>query len=204
MEWGQCYKDEKPEAFGARMKAKSLREDFEGIIKKLKTIREALVTKIEKDNDSLTVRPPRWDGEMPAGFRFKHIGMMFYVECGVTRSQDADSLDGLITYGVSRPKCFDRCPIEGETTKQEELNAGQKKAAKERRYGCERNDRCDHREDKPLFMLRVSRYGVIKDVPGIQGSWASDKSERIIDLHYRVLEQIWKDALDWFNENMTV
>lgn len=200
----QLREHEKPEGFDARQKARFLRDVYDEITKRLKEVRDGLIRENRGTDGQLGVRPARWNGGMPDGFTFKCLGMMFYVEFGVTKSPDTDNLDGLVTYGVSRPRCFDRCPVDGETAEQAQLREEQQRDAAERRYNCERNERCDHREDKPLLSLRVSRYGVIKDVPGIKGSWISGQEERIFNLHHQVLEQIWKDALDWFNETFAV
>lgn len=57
---------------------------------------------------------------------------------------------------------------------------------------------------KPLFECPVSRNGLIKDPGGIKGQWMINKDEgNFADVHFLILQNIWKDALNWANEYPT-
>lgn len=57
---------------------------------------------------------------------------------------------------------------------------------------------------KLLFECPVSKNGLIKDPGGIKGQWIikQDKSN-FADVHFLILQNIWKDALNWSNDYPT-
>jgi len=55
-------------------------------------------------------------------------------------------------------------------------------------------------EDKPLIQFSVNRNGIIKSIDKLEDAmWTTEKKD-LLNLHYRTLDFIWKDALDWANE----
>jgi len=69
---------------------------------------------------------------------------------------------------------------------------------------CEINSRCDMLEDKPLIDFTVKKSGMVKSDEGINGEWwigdEVNDDNKIDELHFRALDHIWKEALDWANE----
>jgi len=130
---------------------------------------------------------------------FMYNGLRFYIEFTVVASEtDQNGLEGRIVYGTSKTVCFVECP-------------------EETRLCCERVPRCDCLEDKPLIQFSVDQHGMIQSSGKLQDEWwvwdkdeapadekNSEKEDRkaLLDLHYRALEAIWKEALDWVNEDI--
>ena len=143
---------------------------------------------------------------MPTRIEFPSYGLHFYIDFTVTAS-DRESLvniEGCIVYGITRPLCFAECI----------LPEGRPKWA-----GCDRISRCDRFEDKPLVQFSVNRDGIIRSSDDLDDQWRildtagkddataraeneTENEKSVQDLHYRTLDHIWKDALDWTNENI--
>ena len=104
---------------------------------------------------------------------------------------------GVIIYGTRRTLCFADC-ISPRNSNRECKS-------------CQRVVRCDMREDKPLIQFTVTQhgmiqYGMIQSIDKIEDQWwiedKTDPEDRsdLIELHYRAMDLIWKQALDWANE----
>ena len=126
--------------------------------------------------------------------------LRFYIDFTLLASEGDDPSDikGSIVYGVSRTLCFQTCIFPKDTKK---CNR------------CERITRCDGLEDKPMIQFTVNRHGIAKSRGELDDEWriADPKQDKeklkeitksLLDLHYRALDHIWKDALDWTNENI--
>lgn len=165
------------------------------------------VAELENKQDN-TIRKSRSAIKgMPTRIEFSSYGLHFYIDFTVTAS-DRESLvniEGCIVYGVTRPLCFAECILPEGRTKEW--------------AGCDRITRCDRFEDKPLVQFSVNRDGIIRSSDGLDDQWRildtagkddatvsvnnEAENEMIVqDLHYRALDHIWKDALDWTNENV--
>ena len=150
---------------------------------------------------------------------------------GPSTRTDECAVEGRIIYGVSRTLCFRDCvridahppeqdaqPPEQDAQPPEQDDGGVKKAChKENR--CDRISRCDGLEDKPLISFSVNKNGLIRSSGELEGEWWVGATEgeccdpitegkpsvpikKLADLHYRALDHIWQDALDWTNENI--
>ena len=122
------------------------------------------------------------------GFGFNHL--KFYIDFTVVVSEgdDLTNIKGSIVYGTSRTLCFLECIFPKKPNDCEK---------------CERVVRCDGLEDKPLIHFSVTQHGMIQSSGELEGEWwiEEDKSN-LVELHYRALDLIWKQALDWSNENI--
>lgn len=176
--------DEKPEALEAREHLESLQREVRSVTNQLIRFRDGLVERFGTGTKS-TPRRRRWGRDLPEGLIFDRLGVEFYVEFSIASGRGAAELEGAITWGATRPLCFLACP-EGK------------------RDDCQRVARCDQREDKALLTARMSKFGVITNVPGLKGSWSNEEPGRLIELHYRVLERVWRDALEWVGESCQV
>ena len=143
---------------------------------------------------------------LPNRIEFTCNRLKFYIDFTLLTSEGDDPTDikGSIIYGTSRTLCFRDCIFPKDT---EECKR------------CERITRCDGLEDKPIIQFTVNRHGIVKSRGELDDEWRiadpqkeKDENKRkekerkirkdLLDLHYRTLDHIWKDALDWTNENI--
>lgn len=117
------------------------------------------------------------------GFNF----LKFYIDFTVVVSEgdDLTNIKGSIVYGTSRTLCFSECIFP------EKLNNCEQ---------CQRIVRCDRLEDKPLIHFSVTQHGMIQSSGELEGEWWIEDDENLLELHYRALDLIWREALDWANE----
>ncbi len=118
-------------------------------------------------------------------FGFNHL--KFYIDFTVVVSEGDDlaNIKGSIVYGTSRTLCFSECIFPKKTNKCKK---------------CERIDRCDGLEDKPLINFSVTQQGMIQSSAELEGEWWIGDKSNLLELHYRAMDLIWKQALDWANE----
>lgn len=123
---------------------------------------------------------------IPKRIEFKFNSLKFYIDFTVMASERDDLIDvkGSIIYGTNRTLCFARCITPKKENK------------------CQRTARCDNLEDKPLISFEVTQHGMIQSSGKLEGEWwIEDESKSdLVELHYRTLDLIWKEALDWANE----
>jgi len=135
--------------------------------------------------------------EKPERIEFKLNRLVFYIDFTLVPSESDDVIyiNGSIIYGTNRTLCFTDCIFPEKNKKNNNCE------------NCERIDRCDRLEDKPLIQFSVYRSGQIKNSE-LDDEWWIKKSneeknkQNLIDMHYRALAHIWKDALDWTNEKI--
>lgn len=122
--------------------------------------------------------------ETPKRIEFGLEGLKFYIDFTIIATDHDDLIDinGSIIYGNSRTLCFFDCP------------------SPDNKNQCQRTTRCDGLEDKPLIQFTVNRQGIIHSSEALEGEWWIEDDEDLLDLHYRALDLIWKQALDWANE----
>ena len=138
--------------------------------------------------------------KLPRRIEVMWNGLRFYIDFTLLTSESDDPSDikGSIIYGTSRTLCFRDCIFPKDT---EKCNR------------CERITRCDGLEDKPIIQFTVNRYGIVKSRGELDDEWRIEEPKQdkkklkeitksLFDLHYRALDHIWKDALDWTNENI--
>lgn len=122
----------------------------------------------------------------PTRIEFKFYHFRFYIDFTMVAAEADDmiNIEGNIIYGTNRPLCFADCinPEEG--------------------CNCQRTVRCDNLEDKPLIQFSVNRHGMIQSSGKLEGELWTTNEEDLLDLHYRAIDLIWKDALEWANEIM--
>lgn len=123
--------------------------------------------------------------DVPYRITFEENHLKFYIDFTVTcqESENPSTISGSIIYGTSRTKCFVEC-ICPEMEKE-----------------CQRTDRCDHIEDKPLIEFTVTDDNLIKSLGGLEDEWLLEEGD-LKELHFRTMVYIWKDALDWSNEKL--
>jgi len=101
----------------------------------------------------------------------------------VASERDGQSnIKGSIIYGTNRTLCF--------------IFSNKQKDCER----CERIIRCDGLEDKPLISFKVTQHGMIQSSGKLEGEWWIEDKSDLLELHYRTLDLIWKEALDWANE----
>jgi len=140
---------------------------------------------------------------LPNRIEFTCNRLKFYIDFTLLTSEGDDPADikGSIIYSTSRTLCFRDCIFPKDTKDTEECKR------------CERITRCDGLEDKPIIQFTVNRHGIVKSRGELDDEWriADPKQDKeklkeitksLLDLHYRALDHIWKDALDWTNENI--
>ncbi len=122
-------------------------------------------------------------------FGFNHL--KFYIDFTVVVSEGDDlaNIKGSIVYGTSRTLCFSECIFPNSSTDDECKN-------------CQRIKRCDGLEDKPLIHFLVTQQGMIQSSAELEGEWWIGDKSNLLELHYRAMDLIWKQALDWSNENI--
>ena len=120
-------------------------------------------------------------------FGFNHL--KFYIDFTVVVSEgdDLPNIKGSIVYGTSRTLCFSECIFPNRSTDDECKN-------------CQRIKRCDALEDKPLIWFSVTQHGMIQSSGELEGEWWIEDKSNLLELHYRALDLIWREALDWANE----
>lgn len=139
--------------------------------------------------------------QTPTRIQFTQYQLKFYIDFTqvAMAGDDPTNIMGSIVYGTSRSLCFADCvfPEEAEAC-----------------HRCDRIARCDGLEDKPLIQFLVDKHGMVKSGRELEDEWwiedpaiENDKGggenwKALGDLHYRALAHIWKDALDWTNENV--
>jgi hypothetical protein len=150
---------------------------------------------------------------VPARIDLNENGLWFYIEFTLqaTTSGEEQDIQGVIIYGTSRTLCFRNWPF-GEKLEDE---IAQKMVDP---MCCHRITRCDGLEDKPLLRLTVNRHGRIRSAE-IDDEWwivplgmddteeeklakTSKNQDTLADLHFRAIDRIWGDAVDWTNENL--
>ncbi len=119
--------------------------------------------------------------------KFEFNYLKFYIDFTLVASErDGQSnIKGSIIYGISRTLCFAECIF---PNKQNDCKK------------CERIVRCDGLEDKPLISFEVTQHGMIQSSGKLEGEWWIKNDPDLDELHYRTLDLIWKEALDWANE----
>lgn len=127
----------------------------------------------------------------PKRIEFGFINLKFYIDLTVVASEGDDlaNIKGWIVYGTSRTLCFSECIFPNGSTDDECKN-------------CQRIKRCDALEDKPLLCFSVTQHGMIQSSGELEGEWWIEDKSNLLELHYRALDLIWKQALDWSNENI--
>ena len=121
----------------------------------------------------------------PKRLEFQLERLKFYIDFTIIASDHDDLIvNGSIIYGTSRTLCFSDCP------------------APNNKNQCQRTTRCDGLEDKPLIQFSVNRQGIIHSNGELEDEWWIKDDEDLLDFHYRSLDLIWKQALDWSNENI--
>ena len=191
----------------ARDRLEAIAPQVEEIVSKLEAAQTALngiIGKVKGTGEKRTQ-----DGEIsmrrsavegaPARIEFKKSRLSFYIDFTLSASDSEGlvNIEGCIVYGVSRPLCFLDCPF----------------PKTDGCVYCDRVSRCDRLEHNPLVRFSVNRYGIIRSSGELDDQWrildSGNKDEEkkkndktILDLHYRALDHIWKDALDWTNENI--
>ena len=125
----------------------------------------------------------------PERIEFDFNSLKFYIDFTVVASErDGQSnIKGSIIYGARRTLCFSDC-IYPNLNKQNGCER------------CERILRCDGLEDKPLISFEVTQHGMIQSSGKLKGEWWIKDIPDLDELHYRTLDLIWKEALDWANE----
>ena len=128
---------------------------------------------------------------LPKRIEFSCFGLRFYIDFTLLAPEGDDPADirGSIIYGTNRTLCFQECvfPEEGECER------------------CQRITRCDRLEDKPIIQFTIDRHGIVKSTGELDDEWRIENTEnkkKLLELHYRTLDHIWKDALNWTNENI--
>ena len=125
----------------------------------------------------------------PERIEFDFNSLKFYIDFTVVASEHDEITDikGSIVYGTSRTLCFLNCIFPNRGTDDDCKN-------------CERIRRCDGLEDKPLISFEVSQHGMIQSSGKLEGEWWIKDKPDLDELHYRAIDLIWKEALDWANE----
>lgn len=145
------------------------------------------------------------------------IGLEFYIDFTISVSERDGSLElnGNIIYGTMRTQCYTNCT-------DPEIPDKDKKKKEEECMNCERISRCDGLDDNPILKFSLNRHGMIKSTELRDEWWIKetkkegeemvllptkknppnkDTLEEVLkDMHYRALDFIWKEALDWNNE----
>ena len=123
----------------------------------------------------------------PKRIEFECNFLKFYIDFTIVVSEgdSPTNIKGSIIYGTSRTLCFSECIFPKESNNCEK---------------CQRLLRCDRLEDKPLIHFSVTRHGMIQSSGELEGEWWIEDKSNLLELHYRVLDLIWKQALDWANE----
>jgi len=166
------------------------------LIKILKTTNERLVEIIQDNQIKELARERCVIKDSPDRIMFEKNHLTFYIDFTIVcqESENPSSIKGSIIYGISRKQCLAKC------------------LSKDDEKECQRNKRCDHLEDKPLIDYTVDEDGLIKSSGSLEDEWwvkcdnnkknTEERYDNLEDLHFCTLVHIWKDALDWSNENL--
>jgi hypothetical protein len=148
--------------------------------------------------------------DLPPRIKFCMNRLIFFIDFTVlpTRDGSGQGIEGAIIYGASRTLCFNK------------IKDNKKKQCKTFEAccdHCERTGRCDGLEDKTFLKLLINRYGAIRSGE-LEDEWqlslcAEDTGARttkkdklakgiLTGIHYRAMDKIWRDALEWTNENI--
>jgi hypothetical protein len=191
----------------ARNNLGALAEEAGVVGKKLKSIQSLLehwVSNSEKGEPN-TKKKRSMFTEIPNRIEFKLHGFLFYIDFSMSIGKDSGpEVEGIIVYGTSRSLCFAECLYPKKGAKNETCKF------------CERIARCDNLEDKPLLRFTIDRHGRIVSTELDDEWWVLDtrkdekehketqkkNTKNIGDLHYRAIDRIWGDAVDWTNENI--
>ena len=120
----------------------------------------------------------------PKRIEFDRNCLKFYIDFTLVASErdGQNDIKGSIIYGTNRTLCF--------------IFSNNQNNCKE----CQRTVRCDGLEDKPLISFKVTQHGMIQSSGKLEGEWWIKDELDLDELHYRTLDLIWKEALDWANE----
>ncbi len=120
----------------------------------------------------------------PKRIEFEFNWLKFYIDFTLVASErdGQNIIKGSIIYGTNRTLCF--------------IFPNNQNKCKE----CQRTVRCDGLEDKPLISFEVTQHGMIQSGGKLEGEWWIEDKSDLLELHYRALDLIWKEALDWANE----
>lgn len=156
-----------------------LKEVTDQLIKAQKVLSEIIGPK----NYKLTKKAPASNLER---IEFKEKEVCFYIDFCIV-SED-DYLEGAIVYGALRVPNHPYSMWEYENTQ----------------------------ENKPLFCLSIDAYGKINAKGKLEDEWwlkgnyevkdkrdnenKADDKKAVKEIQYRVLDLIWRDALNWVNE----
>jgi len=187
----------------SRIRLHALENEISSAKTKLKTIHDELLKIIEKKEGDIKKIEPQSTflgnlkrrsmlNDMLNRIEFEFNGLKFYIDFTLVplERDDLIEINGSIIYGTNKTMCFSECIYPAKTNKNKCEN-------------CERIPRCDRLEDKPLIQFSVNRNGIIKCKDKLEDEmWTTEKIEDLLDLHYRTLDLIWKDALDWANEEL--
>ena len=174
--------------------------DIKGIIQRISATLHELLDKTEMKSEPTSkqqrISPQKVRGMiswLPERIDFTCNNLKFYIDFGLIGldPEDAADVKGSIVYGTNRTLCFRECisPEEGECKI------------------CQRVSRCDGLEDKPLIQFTVDRHGIIKSSTELDDEWRIKDStvsskKKVSESHFLALDHIWKDALNWTNENI--
>ena len=176
-----------------------INNEIEEMIRKLNDAHDVIFEEIGGNSNDLQKQRSMIEGA-PKRIEFMSNQLKFYIDFTVVASEGDDPTDikGSIIYGANRTLCFKDC-IFPKNTNNCKL--------------CERINRCDGLEDKPLIQFSVNKTGMIKSRGELEDEWWIKKEEDLeeddleegdlADLHYRALDHIWKDSIDWTNENIS-
>jgi hypothetical protein len=175
----------KPTAKGK--KAKNKLDEVGEAIKKIKAQLDKARATLEKTANPVSKDEKKKRSMVaiaPERIEVDFNSMKFYIDFTVVASErDGQSnIKGSIIYGTSRTLCF--------------IFPNNENNCKE----CQRTVRCDGLEDKPLISFEVSQHGMIQSSGKLEGEWWIKDIPDLVELHYRALDLIWKEALDWANE----
>lgn len=123
----------------------------------------------------------------PKRIEFDRNCLKFYIDFTLVASErdGQNDIKGSIIYGTNRTLCF--------------ISSNNQNHCKECQE-CQRTVRCDGLEDKPLISFEVTQHGMIQSSGKLEGEWWIKDKPDLDELHYRTLDLIWKEALDWANE----
>lgn len=172
----------------AAFRLAAIEEEVETIGQQLKTIYDTLVD-MKEPEEAIASSKKRCPEKViasdkkrckvegiPGRLEFKCNGLDFYIDFTVAPSENSDptNIQGIIIYGVRRTLCFPDLIMKGEKS-----------------------------ETKALIQFSVNRHGIIQSNDALEDTWSlQDKEHDLLDLHYRALDFIWGQALDWVNENI--
>lgn len=173
-ETGKCTK--------AKAQLYARKKQIELTKKKLQCLAEALqsVKQLSGEMSPRTDAMRSMAEGMPPRLVFSCNGVNFHIDFSLVA--DGDSTVGTIVYGTSRTACYPDTVFCGASAEGKE-------------------------EERPLIQFMVNDMGRIRAKDKLDEEWwlSEDTKEvhkTVSELHFRVLEQIWADALNWTNENI--